>query len=92
MNGQSNKLLFKNTEISRHRNRQGVPELKYRHSLIYDVNVGTHTKKHRRKNPVNRGYLVVLKGRKIEWNYKPRQIKNSGNRGMPVVVFEHNKI
>ena len=37
----------------------------YRHSLIYAVNVGTHKKTRRSKNRVNRGYLVVLKGRKI---------------------------
>ena len=38
---------------------------RYRHSLIYAVNVGTHKKKRGSKNPINRGYLVVLKGRKI---------------------------
>ena len=42
----------------------------YRHSLIYAVNVGTHTQKRGIKNPVNRGYLIVLKGRKIGQNYK----------------------
>ena len=44
---------------------------------------------HGRKNLVNQGYLVVLKGRKIELNYKPSKIKNHrnrnpGNRKMPV--------
>ena len=34
----------------------------YRHSSIYAVNVGTHAES---ENHVNRGYLVVLKGRKI---------------------------
>ena len=37
----------------------------YRHSLIYAVNVGTQIKNHGSKNRVNRGYLVVIKGRKI---------------------------
>ena len=37
----------------------------YRHSSIYAVNAGTHIKNHGSKNRVNRGYLVVLKGRKI---------------------------
>ena len=37
----------------------------YRHSLIYTVNVGTQRKSRGSKNRVNRGYLVVLKGRKI---------------------------
>ena len=37
----------------------------YRHSSIYAVNVGTQIKNHGSKNRVNRGYLVVLKGRKI---------------------------
>ena len=37
----------------------------YRHSSIYNVNVGTQNKNHRSKNHVNGGYLVVLKGRKI---------------------------
>ena len=41
-------------------------ENKYRHSLIYAVNVGTHRKIPESKNRVNRGYLVLLKGRKIE--------------------------
>ena len=40
-------------------------ESKYRHSLIYAVNVGTHKKLAESKNCVNRGYLLVLKGRKI---------------------------
>jgi hypothetical protein len=35
-----------------------------RHSSIYTVNVGTHKKDAESKNSVNRGYLVVLKGRK----------------------------
>ena len=43
-----------------------------RHSLIYAVNVGTQKKPAAGKNHVNRGYLVVLKGKKIEYNYKPR--------------------
>ena len=34
--------------------------------LIYAVNVGTLKKTAESKNCVNRGYLVVLKGRKIE--------------------------
>ena len=34
----------------------------YRHSSIYAVNVGTRKKKAESKNPVNRGYLVVLNG------------------------------
>ena len=38
----------------------------YRHSLIYAVNVGTHKKMTERENHVIRGYLVVLKGRRIE--------------------------
>ena len=42
----------------------------YRHSSIYAVNVGTKKKNRRSKNHVNRGYLVVLKGRKIGYNYK----------------------
>ena len=37
----------------------------YRHSLIHAVNVGTHKKTTESKNRVNRGYLVVLMGRKI---------------------------
>ena len=37
----------------------------YRHSSIYAVNVGTHKKAAESKNRINRGYLVVLKGRKI---------------------------
>ena len=38
---------------------------KYRHSSLYAVNVGTQVKNRGSKNRVNRGYLVVLKGRKI---------------------------
>ena len=38
---------------------------KYRHSLIYAVNVGSQKKNRGSKNRVNRGYLVVLKGGKI---------------------------
>ena len=38
----------------------------YRHSSIYAVNVETEKKNRRSKNRVNQGYLVVLKGRKIE--------------------------
>ena len=37
----------------------------YRHSLIYAVDVETQKKNAENKNRVNRGYLVVLKGRKI---------------------------
>ena len=37
----------------------------YRHSLIYAVNMGTQKKNCGSKNRVNRGYLVVLKGRNI---------------------------
>ena len=37
----------------------------YRHSSIYAVNMGTQKKNRGSKNRVNRGYLVVLKGRKI---------------------------
>ena len=37
----------------------------YRHFLIYAVNVGTQIKNRGNKNYVNRGYLIVLKGRKI---------------------------
>ena len=37
----------------------------YRHSLIYAVNVGTHKENMESETHVNRGYLVVLKGRKI---------------------------
>jgi hypothetical protein len=42
----------------------------YRHYSIYAVNVGTYKKPLKAKtaeskNHVNRGYLVVLKGRKI---------------------------
>jgi hypothetical protein len=33
--------------------------------LIYAVNVGTQKKNHGSKNRKNRGYLLVLKGRKI---------------------------
>ena len=36
----------------------------YRHSSIYAVNVGTQ-KNRRSKNRINRGYLVVIKGREI---------------------------
>ena len=39
---------------------------KYRHSMIYAVNVGTHKKDAESENCINRGYLVVhTKGRKI---------------------------
>ena len=42
------------------------------------------------KNRVKRGYLVVLKERKVGWNYTPGWIKNCGywncgNWGMPVI-------
>ena len=37
----------------------------YRHSSIYAINLGTQIKTHWNKNPVNWGYLVILKGRKI---------------------------
>ena len=30
--------------------------------MIYAVNVGTHKKTAERENPINQGYLVVLKG------------------------------
>ena len=36
----------------------------YRHSSINAVNVGTHKKNAEGENRVNRGYLIVLKGRK----------------------------
>ena len=44
-----------------------LPEIisKHRHSSIYAVNVWTHKKTAESENRVNRGYLVVLKGRKI---------------------------
>ena len=42
----------------------------YRHSSIYAVNVGTQKENRGSKNRVNRGYLLVLKGRKIGQNYK----------------------
>ena len=42
----------------------------YRHSLIYADNVGTQKKNRGRKNCVNQGYLLVLKGKTIGWNYK----------------------
>ena len=38
----------------------------YRHSLIYAVNVGTHKKTEEGQTRVNQGYLIVLKGRKLE--------------------------
>ena len=44
----------------------------YRNSSIYAVKVGTHKKTDESKNLVNHDYLVVLKGRKIELNYKSR--------------------
>ena len=37
----------------------------YRHSSIYAVNVGTHTKQCKSKKRVKQGYLGVLKERKI---------------------------
>ena len=37
----------------------------YRHSSIYAVNVGTQKQNRGSKNRVNRGYLLVLKRRKI---------------------------
>ena len=40
-------------------------KIPYRHSSIYAVNVGTHKKTSECKNRRSRGYLVVLKGRKI---------------------------
>ena len=40
--------------------------MQYRHSSIYAVNVGTQKQTRGSKNRVNRGYLVVLKGRKID--------------------------
>ena len=40
-------------------------------SPIYSVNVATHEKTVESKNRINRGYLVVLKGRKVGLNYKP---------------------
>ena len=49
----------------------------YRHSSIYAGNVGTQKKNRGSKHCVNRGYLVVVKGRKIE-------IENRGNQGMLV--------
>ena len=55
----------KNDEDSLRRLLNENPEI-YRHSSIYAVNVGTQEKKCVSKNCVNRGYLVVLKGRKIE--------------------------
>ena len=41
----------------------------YRHSLIYSVNVGTNKETTEIENHVNRGFLVVLEGRKIGFNY-----------------------
>ena len=38
----------------------------YRHSSIYAVYVGTQMKNRRSKNSVNLGYLVVIKGRKMD--------------------------
>ena len=51
-----------------------LPEItsKHRHSWIYAFNVWTYKKPVESENHVNRGYLVVLKGRKIGYNYKPR--------------------
>ena len=40
------------------------------YSTIYAVNVWTHKKTAESKNSVNQGYLVVLKGRIIGYNYK----------------------
>ena len=50
-----------------------LPEIicNYRHYSSYAVNAGTHKKTAESENRVNQGYLVVLKGRKIEYNYKP---------------------
>ena len=42
-----------------------ISQVLYRHSKIYAVNVGKQKKNRGSKNRVNRGYLVVLKGRKI---------------------------
>ena len=44
---------------------------KYFYSLIYTVSVGTYKETAESKNRVNRGCLVVLKGRKIA-----KQVKN----------------
>ena len=52
---------YKNTYIQIFHNKHII----YRHSNIYAVNVGTLEKNCGSKNCVNRGYLVVLKGRKI---------------------------
>ena len=38
---------------------------RYRHSSIYDVNMGTRKENRESKNHLNWGYLVVIKGRKI---------------------------
>ena len=42
-----------------------LKKIDYRHSSIYAVNVGIQKKNQGSKNRINRGYLLVLKGRKI---------------------------
>ena len=43
----------------------GSLQLLYRHFSIYAVNMGTHEKTAESENSINRGYLEVLKRRKI---------------------------
>ena len=54
------KIVFTTSAVRKTKQTKNM----YRHSLVYAFNVGTQ-KKTRSKNRVNRGYLVVIKGRKI---------------------------
>ena len=49
--------------------------------------MGTHKENAEIENRVNRGYLVLLKERKIGQKYKLRYIEDRGNQGMPVYKF-----
>ena len=55
--------------------------------MIYAVNMGTQKQNRGSKNSVNQGYLVVLKGRKIGYNYNCEN-RNRGSQGMHVDVTQ----
>ena len=69
----------------------------YRHSSIYAVNVGAQKQTRGSKNCVNRGYLVVLKGRKIDriikqGKWKIAEIETAEIKECLYSLFPHPKL
>ena len=71
--------------------------MQYRHSSIYAVNVGAQKQTRGSKNCVNRGYLVVLKGRKIDriikqGKWKIAEIETAEIKECLYSLFPHPKL